>query len=704
MTRDTPKRGLLWRLRRLFYLGLLVLVGGVAAAVLVLSRVELPDDTEVRLAETSVVHDRNGQVIAHLHAEQDRFYRTIDEMSQPLIDAVVAAEDRDFFDHAGVDPMGIARALWNDIRSGSASQGGSTITQQYVKNVYLDSERTLTRKLREAVMAIKLERRYSKAEILERYLNTIYFGRGAYGVEAAARAYFGVSALELGPGEAAYLAGLIRAPESADVSRPEQAAEAQRRRDSVLWAMAEEGYVTETEASALVARPLGDYTLPRSEATSVRIVAGGEIGIAHVVDQVRKELLERYDDAAVYGRGLEIHTTIDLEAQRAAYEAVREMLPEADGPTAAVVVLDDQGQVRAMVGGPDFDVSQVNLALGAAGGGSGRQPGSAFKPIVLAEALDRGYSMSSLFESPGSIVIPGADGGRDWTVANYGGASHGVVDLLGATKVSSNTVFAQLVDLVDPAAVVARANAMGVASRLEPVHSIALGAQEVSVLDMAVAYSVFANRGERVTPLLVSEVVGGGGRETFSSSRDRVLPTQVADSVTTALVGVVEGGTGRGAAVPGVPVAGKTGTTQDYGDAWFVGYTPKFTAAVWVGYRDRVEPMLNVAGHGQVTGGTIPAEIFSRVVARVTDGTDPGSFTLVSEFHGDIHNAHLGTTTTTSPGTSTTSTTAPSDSTTSTTAATSTTSATTTTTTSPATSTTIVATTSDPAPASGDGS
>lgn len=631
------------------YVAVLVTVAAVAGFIQVLGRLDLPD-AAAAADETTIIFDRDGEEIARLHGEQNRVPMSLDEVSPVLIDAVIAAEDRDFFTHPGVDPVAIARALWADIRSEGVLQGGSTITQQYVKNAFLTPERTLVRKLKEASLSIKLERETDKREILEGYLNTIYFGRGAYGIGAAAEVWFGVSASELDIAQASYLAGLIRAPETADISRDHQVNEAYRRRTSVLIAMLDEGYITQAEFDAVEARPIEGYTLPRVANSSVQLSPKAELAEAgYVVEMMRQELTERYGSRSVFQGGLRVTSTIDLDLQLEAQQAATALLDDPDEPTAAIVVLDQVGGIRAMVGGRDFDESQVNLATGVDGGGSGRQPGSAFKPIVLAEALRQGISPLSQFDSPASMDFPGLNDGDTWTVGNYDGQDLGIVDLFAATRTSSNTAYAQLILQTGPSPVDDLAGRLGVSAPLDPVHSLVLGTQEVSVLDMATAYSTFANRGEQRDSSVLLEVVDRDGTvlDRQASSATRVLSSQQADIVTSVLQQVVSQGTGRRAAVDGVPVAGKTGTTQDHRDAWFVGYTPRFTAAVWVGHAASNQPMLNVAGVDEVTGGSIPAAIWRDVIAFAHRDLEPGAFVVPDSFPGEVIGANLGVTTTT---------------------------------------------------------
>ncbi|MCP3936949.1 MAG: hypothetical protein GY708_16435 [Actinomycetia bacterium] len=644
------------RTRRLAYYGLLIFVAGTAGFIQVLGRLELPDASAVS-DQTTIVFDRDGDEIARFHGEQNRVPLSIEEVSPILVDAVIAAEDRGFLDHPGVDPIAIGRALWADLRSEGSLQGGSTITQQYVKNAFLSPERTFVRKLKEASLAIKLERETEKAEILEGYLNTIYFGRGAYGIGAAARVWFGVTAAELNIAQSSYLAGLIRAPEIADISRESQVNEAYRRRTSVIDAMLEEGYITSDEHAAVEATPIESYTLERRPNSSIELSPMAEAaGAGYLVEMIRRELTERHGSAVVFQGGLRVTATIDLDLQLEAYRAATAVLDEPHEPTAAVVLLDDTGGIRALVGGRDFDEAQVNLALGTLGGGSGRQPGSAFKPIVLARALEVGISAMSQFESPATIDFPGLDNGETWTVRNYDQSSHGVIDLLQATTVSSNTAFAQLILETGPSPVRQLANDLGVVADLEPVHSLVLGTQEVSVLDMATAYASFASRGERHDPEILLEVIdsSGGTLSRFQSTGVRVLSRQSADIVVEALVRTVVSGTGHRAQVDGVPSAGKTGTTQDYRDAWFVGFTPRFTAAVWVGHPTSNESMLDVAGVERVTGGSWPAEIWRSVMTAANAGLEPGSFVQPESYPGRVLAPSTSTSTTTAPVTTST--------------------------------------------------
>ena len=670
-TRKPPSKGkrrsFLWRYRRLlFLLGLLVFTG-LAGAGYLLVRVPLPP--EKVQAQTSFLTDADGERLALLTSDTNRVNVKLDDVPPVVIDAVLATEDKNFFEHGGLDPFGVVRATVADLRGSRSLQGGSTITQQYVKNAYLGSDRTLARKLKEAALAIKVERKLDKQVILERYLNTIYFGRGAYGVQAGARAYFGkdVGALDLR--EAAYLAGLIRAPVGADaLKNPKLAA---HRRDSTLRSMERARFITREERDAVMAVPVESYVVPKDEAEPT--FALPDKGTQYFVEYVRRQLVAKYGEATVLGGGLRVKTTLDLDMQAAAYDAVYGFLNRKDDPAGALVAIDESGFVKAMVGGKDWGQSQVNLALGSDGGGSGRQPGSTFKPFVLAEAVRQGYSVQSSLPAPAEIVFPKANQGKDYPVDNYEEQDFGgSLNLIEATKNSVNTVYAQLIDVVGPQKVADLAHQAGVQSDLEPGLSLALGASEVSVLEMASSYTTFANRGEHVPPSVILEVTTADGRvlERARPEPTKVLERRHADIVTYCLRQVVEGGSGVGAQF-GKPLAGKTGTTDDFGDAWFVGYTPKLTAAVWMGYPEGAsKKMLNVRGR-KVNGGSFPSTIFKRFMEKATAGMDTGSFPNVTNFAGKAlkppSKAIIPTTTTTTSSTvpadpaatSTTTTTAP---------------------------------------------
>lgn len=627
------RRNLLWRWRRVFYLSGLVMVTGVAGAGFVVSQIELPTAPPIEDQTTFVCTSevRFGQcneetAVASLHGEENRINVDLDEVPDVAVNAVIAAEDRDFFDHGGVDPVGIGRAALSDIRGSSASQqGGSTITQQYVKNVYLTSERTLTRKIKEAVMAIKLEQEVPKEQILESYLNTIYFGRGSYGIGAAARAYFAKDVSELSLPESALLAGLIRSPERAEPHKfPE---EARRRRRTVLVAMVEEQMISEAERTLADEWPFDAFhgLALWAPSNGVDVAPSASVfGADFFIEDVRKQVTARYGNDAVFGGGLRIYTTLDLDLQRAAYEAVDEVLDQPDDPVGALVAVDDTGAVRAMMGGEDYAEDPLNLAV-RGGGGDGRQAGSTFKPFALAEAVHAGYSLEARIPTPSTKVFPEADDGEDWPVD--GGCCGGQANLIEATARSSNTAFAQLMIDLGPDAVADMAHDLGVRADLGEVGnpSLVLGTENVSVLDMAAAYSTFANLGTQIEPRVITRIERADGTliEDFVPERTSVLTSDEAAGVTYALEQVIDHGTGAAAALDR-PAAGKTGTTDENRDAWFVGYTPSLTAATWMGFVDN-RPMDDVRG-GLVQGGTLPADIWRTFMEKALEGTDVEEF------------------------------------------------------------------------------
>jgi penicillin-binding protein 1A len=675
---DGPKkRSFLWRWRRFAYAALVLVVFAIGGIWAVLNTIELPpaksqsETTFVCAIDVPVGECGFDNAMARLSASEERVVVDYEDLPPVLVQAVLASEDRNFFDHNGVDPIGIARAFTQDVLGSSESkQGGSTITQQYVKSVYLTSERTLTRKVKEAVLAVKLEQTLDKREILTRYLNEVYFGRGAYGVEAASRAYFGVGVQDLTLPQAAYLAGLIRAPERADATRNPE--EATRRRMTVLHAMVEEGYITEEQAEAADAVPWNTEPtsptgqpqevtiLPRAEEhTDLGDVKYKELGSQFWVEWVRSQLRERFGPGAET-KGLRVYTSFDPKLQKYAVDAVNKTLDQPDGPVGSLVAIDKDGRIRAMVGGRDYETSKVNLALGSAGGGSGRAPGSTFKPFALAAFVEEGYSTKSRFRAPATTMFPSvfAEPGKLWKPRNYDKADHGVQSVEEATWDSTNTVYAGIVDTVTPNRLAEMATRLGVRAQLDPVYSLVLGTEEVSVLDMASAYSTFANRGRHIEPYVITRIEDTDGDVLFDAATEvqpqQVISEEVADTVTTVLQGVILKGTGTRAGLK-TPAAGKTGTTNDSKDAWFTGYTCNLTASVWMGYE---QPREMKTYKGQtVAGGSFPAIIWRDFMSKATAGdaacryppTDAGTKILNSSLA-----LSSGTTSTTTPKSSTT--------------------------------------------------
>jgi penicillin-binding protein 1A len=623
------KTSFVWRYRRVWFLFGIVVVTALAGAAWVLTQVPLPP--EAALPQTTIIYDAAGNQLATLHGQENRFPVKLDQVPDVVQKAVIAAEDRKFFQHGGIDPLGIVRATWADVRHKGATQGGSTITQQYVKQVYVGSDPTLWRKLREAVIAIKLERKLDKRQILERYLNTVYFGRGAYGIQAASRTWFDKDVSQLGLKEASYLVGLIRSPSGGDLVADHDLAYELRR--FVLQAMVETKAIPPAQMAEVEGIKLESYVAPRTEIDSEVALPG--IGAEYYVQYVRQQLEKTYSEDFVLRQGLRVQTSLDPELQRQAYDAVYGLLDEPGDPAGALVAINQDGQVVAMVGGKDWNQSEVNLAVGDEGGGSGRQGGSTFKPFALAEAVREGYSLESSFAGPAKIVLPKADKGNDWEVTNYEGVGYGQVNLIDATVNSVNTVYAQLVDSLGPDKVVDMAKELGITSELAPVASIALGTQNVSVLEMANAYSTLARGGVRYQPQVITQV--SMADTVLPDTRPkgvRVLEKSQADQVNFALEQVVARGSGTGAQVRNTKVKGKTGTTEDFGDAWFVGSTRSLTVAVWMGYPEgQSQQLLNVHGVKKVNGGSLPTKIFQRFIAGLPPENDDTP-TATPDFEG----------------------------------------------------------------------
>jgi penicillin-binding protein 1A len=527
-------------------------------------------------------------------------------------------EDKRFYDHRGVDLRAIGRAFWADVQNKAVVQGGSTITQQFIKNAFIKDRRSIARKLKEAALAWQLEQRWEKDEILTAYLNTIYFGNGAYGIEQAARTYFGKHASGLTLPEAALLAGIPPDPSRYDPLANPRTAKLRRR--LVLDQMLEQGTITPADHS--IARTAA---LPSPE----RIALPGTEGPAghYFVNYVKQQLVDKYGSGAVFGGGLKVTSTIDLDLQRLARASIAKILKEEDGPQAALVAINPQnGAVLAMVGGSNFRESQFNLAVHGE-----RQPGSAFKPFVLAAALDQGISPATQFVSQ-KVVISLGD--RPWEVENYEGSYLGSIDLEDATVHSDNAVYAQLTQLVGPRNVVKMARRAGIKSRLDEYFAIGLGAEAANPLEMARAFSTFAAGGLRADGSIFGDqprAVIAVENAPAGEPQNRVLRRRVLEANKSAILNdilqqVVSRGTGRRASLPDHPAAGKTGTTENYGDAWFVGYTPHLAVAVWVGYPKELRPMLTEFDGESVAGGTFPAQIWKTFMQEALKEKEPLDF------------------------------------------------------------------------------
>jgi penicillin-binding protein 1A len=592
--------------------------------------VHLEDVPRRVLAQTSFVYAADDSVITELHAVEDRVVLPTSQIPDSIRDAAVAIEDRRFYLHHGIDGRAILRATYVNLRDGTIEEGGSTITQQLVKNLYTGADRTLARKLSEASLAWQLEDRLSKEEILTRYLNTVYFGQGAYGVQAAARTFFGVDAPDLTLSQSALLAGLITSPGHFDPYEYRRRALGRRR--VVLRLMAEFGMITAAQRRHARRAPVHLHP----------VTTLGRYDYPYFVDYLKEWFLtnpafgETREDRyrLLFTGGLRIHTTLQPAVQAAAQRAVDSVLSYPNDPSAAVTVLDPRsGSVLAMVGGDqrdywrDRDAGRVNLAT--AMGGTGRQSGSAFKPFALVAALEAGLSPSETFPAPSTLQLA-LESGEIWNVTNSEGAGYGSMTLRAATVESVNTVYAQLIDRLGAETVVEVAERMGLRCcprvssphhPLEPYLSAVLGTNEVNTLEMASAYGTLATGGVRHRPIPVSRVTDAHGTVVWSANGagDRVLDPQVASATNEILNEVVLYGTGTAANI-GRPQIGKTGTAMDHSDAWFVGAIPQMVAAVWIGFPEgqiRMEPPKTRI---TVYGGTWPAQIWRLLMLEAARG------------------------------------------------------------------------------------
>jgi len=557
-------------------------------------------------------------ILATLRGSESRILVHANEIAPIMQQAIVSVEDKRFYAHRGVDIRGIARAVWADVTSKKVVQGGSTITQQLVKNSCVTTQRTISRKLKEAALAWQLEQHWQKPRILTAYLNTIYFGNGAYGIQRAAQTYFNTTASRLTLPQAALLAGIPADPTRYDpVTNPKTA---RARRLEVLKAMVSQGEISRFDLERAARSPV-----PRAE--DVRL-PGIEGPAPYFVNYVKQQLIENYGTRRVFGGGLDVQTTIDLRLQKLARHAIESVLKEPNGPSAALVAIRPRtGEVLAMYGGDNFRQSQFNLAVQGE-----RQPGSSFKPFVLATALKEGISPATTFPSkPVSIFI----GDKYWPVHNYENDYIGSGDLTTATIVSDNSIYAQLTRLVGPSHVAKTAHQVGITRHLNPYFAIGLGADSVSPLEMARAFSTFANEGRRVDgrafgnrPRAIARVQNARGAVVDDNRPiNRAALTREQDALLTSILeDVIRSGTGRRAALSDRTAAGKTGTTENYGDAWFVGYTPQLATAVWVGYPNQLKPMLTEYHGEAVAGGTFPAEIWRAFTQSALGGTTPESF------------------------------------------------------------------------------
>ncbi|MEW5423511.1 transglycosylase domain-containing protein [Amorphus sp. 3PC139-8] len=590
--RPRKKRGLLRRLvgwtTFVAFWGLIALAG-----VFAYYAATLPPTSEWAVPErppnVKIVSER-GELIAN-RGDTGGEAVTLSEMSTYLPEAVIAIEDRRFRDHYGIDPIGLVRAAVSNLRAGGVVAGGSTLTQQLAKNLFLTPERTIERKMQEVVMSLWLETQYSKDEILEMYLNRVYLGAGAYGVDAAAHRYFDTSARNLNLAQSAMIAGLLKAPSRyAPTSNPKAAAD---RASVVLQAMAEEGYITEIEAKIASANPA--QVVNRATSPSAGYVADW-------VADVLPGFVGSVDEDIV------VETTIDLGLQEMAQKALQKKLNEEGeklgAGQGAIVVLDGGGAVKALVGGRDYAKSQYNRATVAK-----RQPGSSFKPFVYLTAMEQGYT-------PQTVMVDEPVQIGNWSPENYNRKHYGPVTLTRGLAFSLNTIAAKLAAAVGPENVVRTAHRLGIHSELDPNASIALGTSEVTLLELTAAYVPFSNGGYGVVPHVIKTITTSDGKVLYKRSGSgpgRVIQETQVGQMNAMLSAALTSGTAQRAQIEGWPAAGKTGTSQNWRDAWFVGYTAYFTAGVWIGNDDNSPTK-------RATGGHAPAELWRSVMTQVHEG------------------------------------------------------------------------------------
>ena len=591
----------------------LVIIAGLMFGYIFAAYQSLPEvGNNMRPAVSSQVFDSQGKLITTLHSDQNRLPIDINKVPKNLQNAFIAAEDNRFYDHIGVDPIGILRAVVTNLTNRGIAQGGSTITQQLAKNAFLSQDQTLKRKIQEAILALELERKYSKKEILEMYMNQIYFGRGAYGIQTAAHTYFGKDVGDLTLAECAMIAGLPKSPNyySSSVN------EATARKNVVVGQMEKYGYITPSQAEEAKKSSLDIKQKSTSNTTDET---------AYFIDYVTQEIAQKYGDDALYKDGLKIYTTLDTDKQHAAVQAMRH-LPETHTddqgltqPQGAIISIDPKtGHILAMVGGRGQDsFNRASMAV--------RQPGSAFKPFVYMTAMEHDMTPDTIMEDK-KVEYGG------WSPHNADNSYQGRMPLWKALALSVNTVAVQLADKVGPSNVIANAKKLGITTLVEDgspnddnLASAALGGltKGVTPLEMAAAYGAFANKGVYIKPTAIVKILDRNGNVLEDNSSDvqktQVMSEKTAYEMTSMLEGAIARGTGTAASI-GRPAAGKTGTTDDNHDAWFIGYTPDIVTAVWVGDDTGSQSL------GEIYGGTVPAQIWHDYMASAVSGTSADDF------------------------------------------------------------------------------
>ncbi|MEW6516492.1 MAG: penicillin-binding protein 1A [candidate division FCPU426 bacterium] len=617
-----------WTLRRAIWLVLwsgMAAVCGIGLAVYLTFLGEIPLVSDLKAYQPSLstkIYDCKNQLITELFSEQRTLIR-LDEVPERLQQAIIAIEDNNFYQHFGIQFSGILRSFMVNFLHKEYKQGGSTITQQLARNMFLTREKTIERKLKEIILALQIERTYQKRDILEMYLNQIYFGNGAHGIESAARTYFGKHAKDLNLPECALLAGLPRSPNTYNPYRNLE--RSQQRRNLVLSQMERLGFITAQEAA-------------EAKASSIQLTSDQVSEAPYFVEYVRRQLEERYGSTAIYQSGLRVYTSLDLDLQRQAQETMDEGMAEVDKLLAgkidtlpgqqpeviqgALVLIDyASGEIRAMIGGRDFAASKFNRAYQAQ-----RQPGSAFKPFIYATAFSHGFTQADvILDTP---VVFRDERGAVWKPENFSNTFRGPTTLRSALTHSRNVVTVKLLDKVGVKNVINTARQLGIESPLRPFLTLALGASEVNLLELVSAFGTFPNGGVHVNPVSILRVESNAGEvlEENTPFQTEALPATAAAIMTDLLENVVNRGTGFSARRLGftLPAGGKTGTTNDYSDAWFLGFTGDYVAGVWVGLDSH-----RSLGKG-VTGGFIACPLWTKLMLRIYANRIPKKFTLPS--------------------------------------------------------------------------
>jgi penicillin-binding protein 1A len=574
-------------------------------------------------ALTSKIYSADGEHLFDLHDEQNRELVSLEMMPSQLKNAVISIEDERFEEHPGYDIRAIGRAFVSNMMSGGIVEGASTITQQLITSSYMPHSKnivTYERKINETYLAYELEKIYSKNEILEKYLNAIYFGEGAYGVKVAARTYFDKDITELSISESAVLAGLIQAPNRFSPYQDIKAC--RQRRDLVLEKMLELGHIDQEEYNQAVNDPI---ITRRPEETEEEVFA------PYFVEYVKQELLRKYGKQKVFEGGLHVYTTLDRKMQVAAENAINNILTDPDDPSAALVAMDPRtGYIKAMVGGKDFDDVKFNLAAQGK-----RQPGSTFKIFVLAAAIEDGYSPDMTFNPNGTAIFD-MPGGDPWEVENYMGTNYGTPEMtiFDATVKSVNVVYSHLIMKVGPEKISQIASNLGIQSHLENYPAIGLGGLTIGVspLEVCTAFSTIANYGHRNEPTAILKITDNAGNIVYENEplNIEVISSINAYRIIEIMEQAVQRGTGTRAKMDGYSIAGKTGTTDHGENAWFTGFTPNLTASVWIGYPDVNVRMGTL--HGQrVQGGTIPTMIWREFMEEAVKDLPVEKFVMPSD-------------------------------------------------------------------------